>query len=283
VIRAARLLVPLFALAAVGVTAFSVATAAGGTERGQKKSPPTQLWNAYPLGPRAKVTKPPKKALKPPAPKSKPSTATPPEPRVKSASPPPPPPPKRTPASKPAAASYQISTDQSRFPRVLLVAAFLVGLLVIGVAVLVGRGLVPLRARSPRPPEPGGDLFAALSPKPATVTTAMLGRKRVKKRRPKRRAGREAVQTIPATAVAICAIKLWRGFVKWHLYAVVEGSEHEPIAYSAYFRLIEDDRGSDEGLAALAGLVEELEQDGWTVVADGPAWYQHRLERIERI
>jgi len=26
-------------------------------------------------------------------------------------------------------------------------------------------------------------------------------------------------------------------------------------------------------------LVEELEQDGWTVVSDGPAWYQHRLER----
>jgi len=45
--------------------------------------------------------------------------------------------------------------------------------------------------------------------------------------------------------------------------------------------VLEDDRSSSQGLQALAALVEELEQDGWTVVSDGPAWYQHRLERLE--
>jgi hypothetical protein len=57
------------------------------------------------------------------------------------------------------------------------------------------------------------------------------------------------------------------------------GSDKEPIAFSPYFRLLDDERSSSQALQALAVLVEELEQDGWTVVSDGPAWYQHRLER----
>lgn len=82
------------------------------------------------------------------------------------------------------------------------------------------------------------------------------------------------------TGVERCQIKLWRGFVKCQLYAVPIGSD-EPLAFSPYFRLRDGTELTAQAVDALHALVEALEQEGWTVVSDGPSWYQYRLERPE--
>ena len=83
------------------------------------------------------------------------------------------------------------------------------------------------------------------------------------------------------TSIARCEIRLWRGFVKCQLYAVLEGSEERAVAFSKYFRLRDDQTSNPQGQQALAALLETLEARGWTVVLVGPSWYWHRLERFE--
>ena len=83
------------------------------------------------------------------------------------------------------------------------------------------------------------------------------------------------------TSVARCEIRLWRGYVKCQLYAVLEGSEERAVAFSKYFRLRDDQTSNPQGQQALAALLETLEARGWTVVLVGPTWYWHRLERFE--
>jgi hypothetical protein len=83
------------------------------------------------------------------------------------------------------------------------------------------------------------------------------------------------------TSVARCEIRLWRGYVKCQLYAVLEGYEERAIASSKYFRLRDDAMSSPQGQQALTALLATLEARGWTVVGVGPIWYWHRLERFE--
>ena len=283
------------------------------SEREKEAGPPTVLWKAYPLAPAAKGTAKANsqpRAATPPDPRPKPFTppersskvatpasrkvATAPEPRSKTTKP----------APRRQAASYRISPNQSGFPRSLLLAAFLAGLLVVGTVLLAARKLVPLRDRRRRLAAervPDAELLEALQPKrrpepvaePVGAETVHTIRTRI--RRKNKRTGHEPTPSRESDpgplfreqlGVSHCEIKLWRGFVRCHLYAAPAGSGDEPIAdpiaFSPYFRLTEDDRSSSEALEALAALVAALEQDGWTVVSDGPAWYQHCLERTER-
>jgi hypothetical protein len=240
--------VQMCALVLTVAVAGLIATTVARTDQGGKLDPPTFLGTLYPVGPRPKASTPRSKTPGPTEPRRRP-------------------------------ASYQISTDQTGSPRLLLLTVFLAGLVVVGTAMLVGWRLRPIRdrrrpSREPALRGPANDLLEALQPKPQPepvpeLVVAERGRE----------PARRATHRMEAT-VARCEIKLWRGFLKSHLYAV--GSNDEPIAFSPYFHLLEDDRSSSEGLQALAALVAELEQDGWTVVSDGPAWYQHRLERSER-
>jgi hypothetical protein len=174
---------------------------------------------------------------------------------------------------------------------------FLTSLLLVVTAILLWGRLAPLRERRrwgltrATVAAPRGDLLEALRPKPQSMRVVAerahsvanlrrLRRKRSSRREAKSVAVRERPQPAHVdAAVDRSEIKLWRGFLKCHLYAVQEGSEEEPIAFSPYFRLLEDDKSSSEGLQALAALVDELKGDGWAVVNDGPAWYEHRLER----
>lgn len=301
-------------LAGLCVLIGAVAGAPVALSEGEKEAgPPTVLWKSYPLAPAVKGTAKAKsqpRAATPPDPRPKPFTppersskvatpasrkvATAPEPRAKTAKP----------APRRQAASYRISTDQSGFPRSLLLAAFLAGLLVVGTVLLLGRRSVPSRDRRRRLAAervPDAELLEALQPKrrpeplPEPVGAETVHTIRTRIRRKNKRTGHEPTpsrESAPGPpyreqpGVSHCEIKLWRGFVKCHLYAATAGSGDEPIAdpiaFSPYFRLTEDDRSSSEALEALAALVAALEQDGWTVVSDGPAWYQHCLERTER-
>jgi hypothetical protein len=83
------------------------------------------------------------------------------------------------------------------------------------------------------------------------------------------------------TSVKRCEIRLWRGYVKCQLYAVLEGSEERAIASSRYFRLRHDEMPNTEGQQALTSLLETLEARGWTVALAGPIRYWHRLEPFE--
>lgn len=98
--------------------------------------------------------------------------------------------------------------------------------------------------------------------------------------RPAREVGRRPLHR-QGTDVARCEIRLWRGYVKCQLYAVLEGSEKQAIASSNYFRLRDDKTPNPQGRQALTALLETLEARGWTVVLVGPIWYWHHLERLE--
>jgi hypothetical protein len=77
-----------------------------------------------------------------------------------------------------------------------------------------------------------------------------------------------------------CEIGLGPGFVEKRLYAfrpTDEGSE--VFAVSPFFRLRDDEKPTEQGKSALAALVEDLERSGWKVVAEGPGWYDRRLEK----
>jgi outer membrane biosynthesis protein TonB len=304
----ARLTTVLCALAVATAAVALIAMPVASADRGKRGGPPTLLWKSYPLAPQAKRTanaqpQPQPKAATPPEPRPKtfappkrrPEAATPPEPR-----------PKVTAQTKPRrqAVSYEISTDQTGTPRRLLLAVFLGGLLAVAGTMLVGRMLLPIRNRRRRRSTeaaasgPGDELVEALRPKPqpealpkpvvpeGTPTVPKTRRPIVEKTnasnelKPGREPARLQTHRVEST-MARCEIKLWRGFIQSHLYAAPAGSDEEPIAFSPYFHLLEGERSTSQALQALAALVEELEQDGWTVVSDGPAWYQHRLERSE--
>ena len=303
----ARLPTALCALAVATAAAALLATPVARAARGNKVGPPTLLWKSYPLAPQAKRTAN--------QPQPQPKAATPPEPRPKTFAPPrrrpravtpPEPRPKVTVQTKRRrqAASYEISTNRTGTPRRLLLAVFLGGLLTVAGTMLVGWWLLPIRHRRRRRSTeaatsgPGDELVEALRPKlqpkalpklvvPEGTPTLPKTRRPIvettnasNELKPSREPARLQTHQVEST-VARCEIKLWRGFIQSHLYAAPADSDEEPIAFSPYFHLLEGDRSSSQALQALAALVEELEQDGWTVVSDGPAWYHHRLERSE--
>ena len=126
--------------------------------------------------------------------------------------------------------------------------------------------------KAPKEPKPSQEAKPAARPE-ATPTPRPEAKPTGKVvRRPSRRQG---------TSIARCEIRLWRGFVKCQLYAVLEGSEERAVAFSKYFRLRDDQTSNPQGQQALAALLETLEARGWTVVLVGPTWYWHRLERFE--
>jgi hypothetical protein len=80
--------------------------------------------------------------------------------------------------------------------------------------------------------------------------------------------------------VEICQIRLWRGYVRYQLYAALGGDEDgRALAHSPYFRLKDPERPSAQAKAALRNLLEQLEASDWTVTHEGSHWYSFRLER----
>jgi hypothetical protein len=76
-----------------------------------------------------------------------------------------------------------------------------------------------------------------------------------------------------------CEILLWSGVVKSQLFAAPAGGlQRDAVARSPIFHLRNVEEPSAKAEAALATLLEQLERSGWTVVAEGPSWYQRRLE-----
>jgi hypothetical protein len=94
---------------------------------------------------------------------------------------------------------------------------------------------------------------------------------------------RRAKAPRPEAAVsrARCEIGLWRGYAKSQLYATLAGSS-QVYAVSRFFRLRDELVPTEHAQRALAALLEELEQNGWSVVSGGRPWSRHTLELFAR-
>ena len=80
--------------------------------------------------------------------------------------------------------------------------------------------------------------------------------------------------------VEICQIRLWRGYVRYQLYAASGGDEDgRVLAHSPYFRVKDPERPSAQARAALRNLLDQLEARDWAVTHEGSHWYSFRLER----
>jgi hypothetical protein len=76
-----------------------------------------------------------------------------------------------------------------------------------------------------------------------------------------------------------CAIAVWRGYVKSRFFAT--RGEGDAIALSMLFRAPggQAPERTPQSEQALAELLERLDQLGWAVIAEGPQWFDRRLER----
>jgi hypothetical protein len=82
----------------------------------------------------------------------------------------------------------------------------------------------------------------------------------------------------PTEAVVSCEIRLWQDFTRCQLYAA-SGISEEAVALSRFFRLRDSEAPNEKAFRVLSDFLARLARDGWTVVARGPSWYDHRLER----
>jgi hypothetical protein len=80
--------------------------------------------------------------------------------------------------------------------------------------------------------------------------------------------------------VEICQIRLWRGYVRYQLYAALgRDGVGRTLAHSPYFRLKDPEAPGAEAKAALRDLLDRLEAGGWTVAQEGRRWYSFILKR----
>jgi hypothetical protein len=96
--------------------------------------------------------------------------------------------------------------------------------------------------------------------------------------------GSDAVRQAPplrreVASAQFCEIRLWRGWIKYRLYAEVEGSPGA-FAESPLFRLRNPMAPPEDCVhRVLSDLLADLERSGWSVVDTGPVWYRRRLRR----
>ena len=81
------------------------------------------------------------------------------------------------------------------------------------------------------------------------------------------------------TSLAHSRIRLWRGLIKSRLYAAMAGAEGA-FAVSPPFVMRDAAVPGPQARRALSSLLTELSHAGWTVVAQGSAWYDHTLELL---
>jgi hypothetical protein len=95
-----------------------------------------------------------------------------------------------------------------------------------------------------------------------------------------RKATERTSEAVTPNLVESCTIRVWNGYVKSQFFAHSVQRE-ETFAVSPPFRApggnIPERTLKAEG--ALGELVDQLMQLGWYVVADGPHWFDRRLER----
>jgi hypothetical protein len=82
-------------------------------------------------------------------------------------------------------------------------------------------------------------------------------------------------------AVETCRIRIWRGYFRYQLFVAPGGSANitGAFALSPYFKLSDLEAPGAEAMAALQGLLHQLEAEGWTVAREGQRWYSFTLER----
>jgi hypothetical protein len=267
-----RHLLAICVVAAAGTAGAPGGPTAAAAPQPKKASPPTELWNSYPLGKPLHAAKRPVRV----APVST---------RVRTGT-----------APRNRAANGETLTNGKQLPKGLLASVF-AAMLLGATAILLVRRSVPLRTgggrRERKPPQKAAlpaadDLLDALRPEPKLEYRRYAP---VPVERPPAQPVDDArampflsVASLPAKPERSDAptlmrseLKLWRGFVECRLYAAVEGSS-DAWAVSRPFRL----RGGEPSAAAqqaLSALLAELEDSGWDVVSSGSAWYERRLER----
>jgi hypothetical protein len=271
-----RHLLAICLLVAASTAGASGELTAAAAVQPKKASPPTELWNSYPLGKPLHVAKRPVR-IAPASTRARTGTA----PRNR-------------------AASGETLTNETALPKGLLASVF-AAMLLVATAILLVRRSTPLRVgggrRERKPPleaaraPAADDLLDALRPEPQLEYSYSP----VPVERPPAQPADDA-RSLPFLSVASLSatperhdaptverseLKLWRGFVECQLYAAVEESS-DAWAVSRPFRL----RGGEPNAAAeqaLSALLAELEESGWAVVGSGPAWYERRLERSSHI
>ena len=261
-------------LSVVIVLAPGVAHAA----QNQTVRPPTLLWKAYPLEQRPAANR--KTPAVPAAPAARSAPRRPQPATVETG---------QTGHSVRQAAP-QASAESTQL-RTTLLLAVVVAMAAAAMVLVLTRTSVPARVGGGRPArrrprqaapsrttaaQPGDDLLEALRPVPERAPAPV---------EPDPPPPSEAVYEAPGRGEPVltaqaCEIRLWRGFAKCRLYAAAAGSE-EAVVASPYFRLRDEHTATPEAERALAGILAQLERDGWSVVSDGPTWYACRLERVD--
>jgi hypothetical protein len=80
--------------------------------------------------------------------------------------------------------------------------------------------------------------------------------------------------------VESCQIRLWRGYLRYQLYAASgRDGVGRALALSPYFRLKDSETPGAAAKAALGELLDQLEAEGWTVVQERWSWYSFTLKR----
>jgi hypothetical protein len=129
----------------------------------------------------------------------------------------------------------------------------------------------------PEPPqgEPNPEITAT---RRAEIPQAQEGERRAEMTSP---APRTRAERSVGKRVDTCRVMLWHGYLTSQLYAEseTEDGSWRPFAVSGYFRLKDEDVPAANALAALENLIDQLENDGWTVISEGPHWYEVELER----
>jgi hypothetical protein len=260
-VRVGRLTALWLLAAALGPVGWISIAAAASTDPETTVRPPTLLWKSYPL-------------------KQRPSTT------------------EQRPAGFPGPRQRSEATQQAAqagspgvqpFQNPLIVSALLATLVATMAAVLLMQSSVPtrvggfrrgpdrarVRAPARRPSDPMPPRRTQLPPQEVTAQPNADPHAHPEPpavSEPHRRDTRQ-----PRPGVETCEIGLWRGYVKCQLVAAVRGSDRA-FALSRYFRLRDEDAPGAGAQRALADLLVELERNGWTVVSEGPIWYQRMLQ-----
>ena len=82
-----------------------------------------------------------------------------------------------------------------------------------------------------------------------------------------------------APRVEMCKVALWRGPDSYRLFASLADEDARTFAVSPPFHLVDQASPTTAARWAFKGLLHRLEQEGWSIVGEGPRWHEARLGR----